>query len=292
MSNLDIDLSTATPLERIRYLMARLREPEVGCPWDLKQTYSTIAPFTIEEAYEVADTIARGDFEHLREELGDLFFQVVFYSQMAEEEGRFHFDEVLAELEAKLVRRHPHVFPEGTLQSRIEPGQQISEQTIKSNWDAIKQQEKAEKKQLGESILDTMPGGMSPLKRAHKLQSVVAKKGFDWQDPTLVMAKLEEEIGELGAEVYGKAPTELIADELGDLMFCCVNLARHYKLDPEMVMVKANQKFERRFRTLERALKDQGVSLDEASLEQMEQEWQRAKLAQPEEVAPEGKGND
>ncbi|MCP5014354.1 MAG: nucleoside triphosphate pyrophosphohydrolase [Ketobacter sp.] len=277
MRSLDIDLSEATPLERVRYLMARLREPEYGCPWDLKQTYQTIAPFTIEEAYEVADTIAREDYEHLREELGDLFFQVVFYSQMAEEQNRFHFDDVMQELEQKLVRRHPHVFPDGTLESRIQPGQQIAEQTIKANWDAIKQQEKAAKKQLGESILDTMPGGMSPMKRSHKLQSVVAKKGFDWQDPKKVMAKLEEEIGELGEEVYTDAPIGQIEDELGDLMFCCVNLARHYKLDPEMVMVKANQKFERRFRALENALKQRGVSLDDASLEQMEQEWQNAK---------------
>lgn len=277
MRSLDIDLSEATPLERVRYLMARLREPEYGCPWDLKQTYQTIAPFTIEEAYEVADTIAREDYEHLREELGDLFFQVVFYSQMAEEQNRFHFDDVMQELEQKLVRRHPHVFPDGTLESRIQPGQQIAEQTIKANWDAIKQQEKAAKKQLGESILDTMPGGMSPMKRTHKLQSVVAKKGFDWQDPKKVMAKLEEEIGELGEEVYTDAPIGQIEDELGDLMFCCVNLARHYKLDPEMVMVKANQKFERRFRALENALKQRGVSLDDASLEQMEQEWQNAK---------------
>lgn len=277
MSSLDIDLAAATPVERVRYLMARLREPEYGCPWDLKQTYQTIAPFTIEEAYEVADTIAREDYEHLREELGDLFFQVVFYSQMAEEQNRFQFDDVLHELEEKLVRRHPHVFPEGTLESRIQPGQQIAEHTIKSNWDAIKQQEKAAKNQLGDSILDTMPTGMSPLKRAHKLQSVVAKKGFDWQDPKKVMAKLEEEIGELGEEVYGEAPLDLIADELGDLMFCCVNLARHYKLDPEMVMVKANHKFEARFRALESALKQQGISLDEASLETMEQAWQNAK---------------
>lgn len=277
MRSLDIDLSEATPLERVRYLMARLREPEYGCPWDLKQTYQTIAPFTIEEAYEVADTIAREDYEHLREELGDLFFQVVFYSQMAEEQNRFHFDDVMQELEQKLVRRHPHVFPDGTLESRIQPGQQIAEQTIKANWDAIKQQEKAAKKQLGESILDTMPGGMSPMKRSHKLQSVVAKKGFDWQDPKKVMAKLEEEIGELGEEVYTDAPIGQIEDELGDLMFCCVNLARHYKLDPEMVMVKANQKFERRFRALENALKQRGISLDDASLEQMEQEWQNAK---------------
>ncbi|HAG95411.1 MAG: nucleoside triphosphate pyrophosphohydrolase [Pseudomonadales bacterium] len=277
MSSLDIDLNTATPLQRVRYLMARLREPEYGCPWDLKQTYQSIAPFTVEEAYEVADTILREDYEHLREELGDLMFQVVFYSQMAEEEGRFQFDDVLMDLEQKLVRRHPHVFPEGTLDSRIQPGEQVAEHTIKSNWDAIKQQEKADKNQLGESILDGMPAGMSPTRRAHKLQSVVAKKGFDWQDSALVMAKLEEELGELGQEVYGNAPNELIADELGDLMFCCVNLARHYKLDPELVMMKANQKFERRFRALERALQRQGVSLEEATLEQMEQEWQQAK---------------
>lgn len=277
MSSLDIDLAHATPVERVRYLMARLREPDFGCPWDLKQTYATIAPFTIEEAYEVADTIAREDFDHLREELGDLFFQVVFYSQMAEEQNRFQFDDVLRELEQKLVRRHPHVFPDGTLESRIQPGQQIGEHTIKSNWDAIKQQEKAEKNQLGDSILDTMPGGMSPIKRAHKLQSVVAKKGFDWQDPKKVMAKLEEEIAELGEEVYGEAAVEQVADELGDLMFCCVNLARHYKLDPEMVMIKANQKFEQRFRALEQALIQQGVSLEEASLEQMEAQWQQAK---------------
>lgn len=277
MSSLDIDLNSATPLQRVRYLMARLREPEYGCPWDLKQTYQSIAPFTVEEAYEVADTILREDYEHLREELGDLMFQVVFYSQMAEEEGRFQFDDVLMDLEQKLVRRHPHVFPEGTLDSRIQPGEQVAEHTIKSNWDAIKQQEKADKNQLGESILDGMPAGMSPTRRAHKLQSVVAKKGFDWQDSALVMAKLEEELGELGQEVYGNAPNELIADELGDLMFCCVNLARHYKLDPELVMMKANQKFERRFRALERALQQQGVSLEEATLEQMEQEWQQAK---------------
>ncbi len=277
MTILDIDLNIASPVERIRYLMARLRQPEIGCPWDLKQDFKSIAPFTIEEAYEVADTIARDDFEHLKEELGDLFFQVVFYGQMAEEQGHFQFEDVMLELENKLVRRHPHVFPEGTLESKIEPGQQIDDHTIKANWDAIKLQEKIEKKQLGESILDTVPGTMAPLKRAHKIQSVVAKKGFDWQDPQRVMEKLEEEIQELAVEVREQAPVSKIADELGDLMFCCVNLARHYKLDPEMVMIQANNKFEQRFRHLEKSLKDQGISLDDASLETMEQEWQNAK---------------
>src|SRR5690606_41626887 len=147
MSALDIDLQSATPIERIRYLMARLREPEVGCPWDAKQTYRTIAPFTIEEAYEVADAIEKNDLAHLREELGDLLFQVIFYCQMAEEEQRFDLDAVARGLEEKLVRRHPHVFPAGTLESRIEPGQQAQEQQIKANWDAIKQQEKAARNQ-------------------------------------------------------------------------------------------------------------------------------------------------
>lgn len=278
---LDMDLAEATPLERIRYLMARLRQPETGCPWDAKQTYRTIAPFTIEEAYEVADAIEKGDLDHLREELGDLLFQVIFYCQMAQEENRFDFNAVARTLEEKLVRRHPHVFPLGTLASRIEPGQQMQgaagEARIKSNWDAIKQQEKAEKKQLGESILDQVPASMSPLRRAQKIQTVVAKKGFDWEDPFKVMDKIQEELGELQHEMHSAAPVEKIADELGDLMFCCVNLARHYKLDAEMVMTKVNQKFERRFRTLEKALLQQGITLDDATLEQMEAGWQAAK---------------
>lgn len=277
MSALDIDLQTASPIERIRYLMARLREPLVGCPWDAKQTYRTIAPFTIEEAYEVADAIARDDLEHLREELGDLLFQVIFYCQMAEEEQRFDLDAVARGLEEKLVRRHPHVFPGGTLQSRIEPGQQAQEQQIKSNWDAIKQQEKAEKNQLPAALLDQVPASMSPLRRAQKMQSVVAKKGFDWNDPLRVLEKLQEELGELQAEMTTQAPVEKVADELGDVMFCCVNIARHYKLDAEMVMTQVNQKFERRFRALEYALKQQGISLDEATLEQMEAQWVAAK---------------
>jgi len=282
MSALDTDLDKATPIERIRYLMARLREPEVGCPWDAKQTYRTIAPFTIEEAYEVADAIERRDLEHLKEELGDLLFQVIFYCQMAEEEGRFDLDAVAQGLEAKLVRRHPHVFPQGTLASRITPGQQAQEQQIKANWDAIKQQEKAEKNQLPASILDQVPASMSPLRRAQKLQAVVAKKGFDWNDPLKVLEKLHEEIGELQHEVSEQAPVEKIADELGDVLFCAVNVARHFKLDAEMVMTKVNQKFERRFRALEYALKQQGITLDEATLDQMEAEWQVAKRQEQE----------
>lgn len=277
LTSREFDLKSATPVQRIRYLMARLRDPETGCPWDLKQNYKTIAPFTLEEAYEVADAIHREDFPHLKEELGDLFFQVVFYTQMAEEQGHFSFDEVMQGLEAKLVRRHPHVFPDGTLASEVNPGRSIDDDTIKSNWETIKQQEKAKNNQLGDSLLDQVPTSMSPLKRAYKLQATVAKKGFDWQQVEKVIEKLEEELQELRVEVEQNAPLEKVADELGDLMFCCVNLARHYKLDAEMVMLQANRKFENRFRLLEKALLQQGVSLDQATLEQMEAEWQNAK---------------
>lgn len=274
---LDLDIDTAAPIERMRYLMARLRQPETGCPWDARQTYASIAPFTIEEAYEVADAIGQGDLDHLKEELGDLLFQVIFYCQLAQEENRFDFNAVAQTLEQKLVRRHPHVFPAGTLESKIEPGQQGNEQAIKANWDLIKQQEKAAKQQLVASVLDQVPASMAPLRRAQKIQTVVARKGFDWDDPLKVMEKCREELAELEHEVQTSAPVEKIADELGDLMFCCVNLARHYKLDAEMVMASVNRKFERRFRSLEMALQQQGISLDEATLEQMEAGWQAAK---------------
>ncbi|MDY6921128.1 MAG: nucleoside triphosphate pyrophosphohydrolase [Pseudomonadota bacterium] len=280
MNSHDIDPAGAGPVDRIRYLMARLREPETGCPWDCRQSYASIAPFTIEEAYEVADTIARGDFDHLREELGDLLFQVVFYTQMAEEEGRFQFIDVLQELEQKLVRRHPHVFPAGTLESRVEPDREISETEIKSNWERIKQREKAAKNQLGESLLDTVPTGMAPLKRAYKMQARAAQKGFDWPEPRAVLDKLLEEVEELTTEVRAGSSattTDRIADELGDVLFCCVNLARHFKLDPEWVMIEANRKFEQRFRAVEQAVMAGGESLEDVSLERMEQEWQAAK---------------
>lgn len=277
MSALELDLQTATPVERLRYLMARLRQPHWGCPWDAAQTFHSIAPFTIEEAWEVADAIERQDFGHLQEELGDLLFQVIFYCQMGEEQQHFDWDGVVRGLEEKLVRRHPHVFPQGTLESRTEPGQQQNGQQVNARWDAIKQQEKAARGRTPASILDDVPVGMSPLRRTQKLQSVVSRKGFDWNDPVKVMEKLQEEIGELQYEVDTQAPVDKIAGELGDVLFCCVNLARHYKLDAEMVLQQVNRKFERRFRTLEHALQQQGISLDEATLEQMEAGWQDAK---------------
>ncbi len=273
------------PIERIRYLMARLRDKQQGCPWDVKQSFQSIVPYTIEEAYEVADAILREDYQHLKEELGDLFFQVVFYCQMAEEEGHFQFEEIFHELELKLVRRHPHVFPDGTLESRLQGSQSIVEAEVNASWEAIKVQEKQSKDKTSQpSILDEVPASMSPLKKAQKLQKAAAKKGFDWEQPETVVAKLHEELAELTLEVE-QDERDKISDELGDLMFCCVNLARHYNLDAEQVMMQANRKFERRFRFLEQALAEQGFALEDASLEQMEVQWQQAKRREREGVS-------
>ena len=269
---LHVDLKTATPLERVRYLMARLREPVYGCPWDLKQTHKTIAPFTIEEAYEVADAILKGDTQHLREELGDLMFQVVFYAQMAEEAKEFTWDEVLTGLESKLVRRHPHVFPDGTLESRIQPGQTVSDENIKGTWDKIKQEEKGPRN----SALDDIPASMAPLKRSQKLQKAAARIGFDWPSSREVIDKLEEETHEL-REAVESQDVDRIADELGDMLFVLTNLARHYKLDAETLMLNANIKFERRFRYMEQWLVRQGLIAGEATLDQMEDGWRAAK---------------
>lgn len=274
MNPLHIDLQTATPLERVRYLMARLREPVYGCPWDLKQTHRTILPFTLEEAYEVADAILKGDVQHLREELGDLMFQVVFYAQMAEEANEFSWDEILHGLEAKLVRRHPHVFPEGTLESRISPGQIVSDEHIKGTWEIIKAREKGPLA----SVLDEVAIGLAPLQRSQKLQKSAAKIGFDWPSPLEVMDKLQEETLEL-REAVQSGDVAHIADELGDMFFVLTNIARHYKLDAETLMLSANAKFERRFRYLEQWLIRNDLVAGVASLEQMEDGWRAAKKA-------------
>lgn len=272
MNPLNVDLQTATPLERVRYLMARLREPVYGCPWDLKQTHRTIVPFTLEEAYEVADAILKGDTQHLREELGDLMFQVVFYAQMAEEAQEFTWDEMLHGLEAKLVRRHPHVFPDGTLESRIQPGQVVSDEQIKGTWEKIKRQEKG----AFQSVLDEVAIGLAPLQRSQKLQKSAARIGFDWPSPTGVMDKLQEETLEL-REAVESGDVARIADELGDMFFVLTNLARHFKLDSETLMLSVNAKFERRFRYMEQWLTRQGLVAGEASLDEMEEGWRAAK---------------
>ncbi|MBV1920038.1 MAG: nucleoside triphosphate pyrophosphohydrolase [Pseudomonadales bacterium] len=280
-----------TPMQRVEYLMARLRDKDTGCPWDVKQTYKSVVPFTIEETYEVVDAIEKGDFNHLREELGDLLFQVVFYAQIATEEGRFDLHDVADGLVTKLVRRHPHVFPEGTLHSRISVSAEVVPQDggISSQWDLIKAAEKLEKAQFQNlsnideaetSILTDIPQGMAPLLRSQKIQKKVAKKGFDWPSMELVVDKLQEEVDELKHELLGPRDgwdIDAVADEIGDVLFSTVNVARFAKLDAEILMKKANDKFQRRFQGVERFLADNGETLEGADLKRMEEGWQYVK---------------
>ena len=255
--------------------MARLRDPDGGCPWDLEQTYATIAPYTIEEAYEVADAIERGDLADLKDELGDLLLQVVFHAQMASEARAFDFEAVADAVADKMIRRHPHVF--GT-------GEADAAETVTVNWETIKAAERAAKAKDGKpSALDGVARGLPALLRAVKLQKRAARVSFDWGEIAPVMAKIEEELGELKAEMAQDQPhPERLQDELGDLLFAAVNLARHMKIDPEAALRHTNSKFERRFRALEAELTAGGADLAEAGLEAMEAAWQRAKAAEAE----------
>jgi len=241
-------------LERLVAIMRRLRDPEHGCDWDLQQSFRTIAPYTIEEAYEVADAIDRDDMEALEDELGDLQLQVVFHAQMAEELGLFTLDHVIGRICDKLERRHPHIFG-GAAQS---PG-----------WDAIKAAERSDKRQ--ESALDGVANALPALDRAQKLQRRAARTGFDWPNSSGARAKIDEELEELDRETS----QERRAEELGDLLFAVVNLSRHLKVDPEEALRQANQKFERRFREIEKAPGFEALSLDEK-----EDLWRKAKAAQ------------
>lgn len=259
------------PIDRLLSTMARLRDKENGCPWDVEQTFASIAPCTLEEAYEVVDAIERNDMEHLREELGDLLLQVVFHSQMASEAGLFDFDAVAGELTDKLIRRHPHVFGDAVITD--------ADATIDA-WEAIKAQEKAAKPKKAESLLDDIPLALPSLSRALKLQKRAAKVGFDWDTPEPVFAKLAEEADELRAEIAAGAPKEKLADELGDLLFVCVNLARQLKVEPEEALRSTNRKFERRFRHIEQALRQQGRNPQDATLEEMDALWDEAKAAE------------
>ncbi len=267
-------------IDDLIYLMSRLRDPETGCPWDLKQDYRSITPSTIEEAYEVVDAIEQNDLGHLKEELGDLLFQVIFYAQLADEEQRWNFHDIVHELTAKLIRRHPHVFPDGSLQSRRLESDDVSDQSIKASWEAIKQQERNTKGKA--RTLDDVPTALPAIQRAQKLQKRAAQVDFDWQDASGVLSKLKEEVAELEREVSDISQNSdtrrnSVADELGDVMFSCVNLARHFKLDAEEVLRQANKKFETRFNYVEASLQQEGLTAAEASLEQMEKLWQEAK---------------
>jgi MazG family protein len=250
-------------------IMKKLRDPDGGCPWDLEQDFSTIAPYTIEEAYEVSDAIERGDFADLRDELGDLLLQVVFHARMAEETGHFAYKDVVAAICDKMVRRHPHVFS-------TKGGQNAS--GVRKAWEDIKREERAGKAEGGKTdgLLDDVPNALPALMRAIKLQNRAAEVGFDWPSPINVVEKIAEESAEL-VEASAEQNPAKIAEEFGDLLFAFANLARHLKVDPEAALRAANTKFVRRFKAIEGGLQARGISLEEASLDQMEALWNEAK---------------
>ena len=256
------------------YLMQRLRTPETGCPWDLEQNYLSITPSTIEEAYEVVDAIEQEDFAHLREELGDLLFQVVFYAQLAKEENRFDFDAVVHEITAKLIRRHPHVFPDGTLSSVFIETEQKSSAKVLAKWEAIKQQERQGKGHEG--LLDDVPLALPALQRAQKIQKRVAKAGMDWSSADAVLEKLQEEIAEL-REAIALGSKDAIKDEMGDVLFTCVNVARHLQLDADQALRASSGKFEARINTMTKLMANDDVSWQELNASQLDQYWNTVK---------------
>ncbi len=266
-----------TDIGDLRYLMQRLRKPETGCPWDLKQTFSSIVPYTLEEVYGVVDTIEREDYLHLKEELGDLLFQVIFYSQLAEEQALFDFQDIVSSLVEKLVLRHPHVFPDKTLESERNPDQPeelSSEPEIKKTWEAIKKTEREEKG--FHSILSDIPTSLPALTRAQKLQKRAANQGFDWPSDDGVLDKLDEENNELKEALMLRNP-EHIEEDVGDMMFTLVNLCRHLNVDAETSLRHASRKFEQRFHYVEEAVQAKGENLAELPLERMNELWGGAK---------------
>jgi len=264
-------------LEDLLSLMARLRDPQFGCPWDIKQNYASIVPHTLEEAYEVADAIERNDFEQLQGELGDLLFQVVYYSQLAREEGRFEFAGVIDGITRKLIRRHPHVFPTGDLYAPLD-APRLSEEQVKLRWEEIKAEERAEKATTPQqlSLLDDVPAALPALSRAAKLQKRAAHVGFDWPEALPVVDKVREELDEV-LEAMANGDPAALHDEVGDLLFTVVNLARHLKVDPEQALRGANGKFDRRFRFIEHALRDTPRTLEDCTLDELDALWGEAK---------------
>ena len=262
-------------INRLIEIMAALRTPGSGCPWDLEQTYETIAPYTLEEAYEVAEAIAQGDLEHLKDELGDLLLQVVFHARMAEEEGRFDFGNVVEAITTKMIRRHPHVFADAEGRTA---------EHVKGMWERIKAQEKAEAKaergvEPAAGALAGVPVALPALTRALKLQNKASGVGFDWNDPRAVLAKIREEADEIEAEIEAGNKAAAGA-EVGDLLFAVVNLARHFDADPEGVLRGTNVKFERRFAAIEKALAARGKTPTELTLAEMDALWDAAKEAE------------
>jgi ATP diphosphatase len=267
---LELRMTPSRDISRLIEIMAALRTPKTGCPWDLEQSFATIAPYTLEEAYEVADAIARNDLDDLEEELGDLLLQVVFHARMAEEQGAFDFGDVVEAITTKLIRRHPHVFGD---QHARDPA------SVKGLWDEIKAQEREAKAANGkpaqEGALAGIPVALPALTRALKLQSKASKVGFDWNDPRAVLRKIREEADEIEAALDNDDSGA--AGEVGDLLFAAVNLARHLDADPEALLRQTNKKFERRFSSIERALATRGRSPQDATLAEMDALWDEAK---------------
>ncbi|WP_416307749.1 nucleoside triphosphate pyrophosphohydrolase [Neptunicella sp. SCSIO 80796] len=259
-------------LQKLLEVMQRLRDPEDGCPWDRKQSFQSIVPFTIEEAYEVADAIEHGSMEDIKDELGDLLFQVVFYAQLGQEQNEFDFEAVAGAIVDKLIRRHPHVFADAEIDCEAQ---------LNRHWDKIKQQERlSQGKASDNSVLANIPAGMAPLMRANKIQKRCAKVGFDWPELAPVVDKIHEEIDEVMQEVnQPKMDQQAVEEEMGDLLFAVVNLSRHLKVEPETALRKANHKFEQRFRAVEQHFIQRDLAIEQATLDEMEDVWQRVKAA-------------
>lgn len=266
-------------LAKLQYVMTCLRDPELGCNWDKKQTFKSIAPYTLEEAYEVIDAIEKEDLEHLKEELGDLLFQIVFYAQMAQEEGRFNFDDVAASITEKMLRRHPHVFPDGDI-NRFGEAINLTEEQVADQWQTIKAQEKAQRERIqkvtDDSLLEEVPTSMPALMQAVKLQKEVAKYGFDWPTIEPVFAKVREELEELESAIKEQSLAH-IEEEMGDVLFAASNLSRHLSVSPDIALNKTNLKFRCRFARVENLVKQQNRELRDCSLEELDSYWEQAK---------------
>jgi tetrapyrrole methylase family protein/MazG family protein/ATP diphosphatase len=261
--------SDQPPLARLLAIMAQLRDPKSGCPWDLEQTFATIAPYTVEEAYEVADAIERNDLADLKDELGDLLLQVVCHARIAEEQGAFAFDDVARAINDKMIRRHPHVFGEESY---------ASGEAQTSAWEAMKAQERASKGR-NLSLLDDVPAGLPAMTRAVKLTKRAARVGFDWPDVSFVLEKLREEIGEMEAEIVS-GDQDALRGEIGDVLFVMANLARKLDIEPEDALRATNAKFVRRFQFIEAGLAERGRTLQESDLDEMDALWDAAKVAE------------
>ena len=279
----DDGLEALTAIDRLIAIMTMLRDKQHGCPWDLEQTIKSLLPYTLEEVYEVADAIENNDLVELEDELGDLLFQVIFYAQIAKEQGAFDFQDIATAISDKLVRRHPHVFPAGDIEQFGIP-QDISAQQVVVNWEAIKEIEREEKRKKGgsaaveknESILDDVPRALPAMERARKLQKRAAQVGFDWAEIAPVLNKLKEEVAEF-EEALASGDHERMSDELGDVLFATINLARHSKIEPEVALRSTNRRFELRFKWIEVALSKQGKVFKDANLEELDALWDQAK---------------